>query len=190
VLNHIGYITYFDLDLRQPLKTYYTLTVQHAKSLKFKRTTFHQDSLLCKTCQATYADLNNYSKTFDRGHFTPDKDMCWSKRSEREAMVFTNQSFQDKKLNETVWLAIEDFIRKEVIKQNKSAQVWTGVVYSQATISKLNVPKYFWKLVQIGDMQKAWFILNAIPESKDISAYEIKYDDLMKSFDKYNISLR
>ena len=167
-IKHTAYEIHFDTKLKQPIWTHYILTVQHAKECigsKIPRTTFHQDSLLCKTCQASNNNYNGYSKIFDRGHLSPDDDFRWSKRTERESMIYDNQSFQIFQFNRGTWKSLETYVRD--IAKTYDVEVFTGVIYGTESINEVLIPTYYWKIIKYNGKVQEWKIPNIKPKSND-----------------------
>jgi DNA/RNA endonuclease G (NUC1) len=182
VLKHTAYEIHFDTKLKQPLYTHYVLTKEHAKQCigsKFERTAFHQDSLLCSTCQASNKNYDGYSKIYDRGHLAPDDDFRWSKRTEREAMIYDNQSFQVFQFNRGTWKSLEVYVRS--IAKQYDVDITTGAIYGTTLINGLLVPDYYWKIIKYNGKVEAWKIPNVKPKEGDsFQNYKTDANELIK----------
>lgn len=184
-IKHLAYEINFDVQLKEPLYTHYILTVAHAKQCvgsKIKRTMFHSDSLLCATCQSSDKYYKGVSKIYDRGHLAPDDDFRWSKDSERNAMLFSNQSFQIFQFNRGVWKSLETYVRN--VAKNYDVDVTTGVIFGTKKANGLLIPDFYWKIIKYNDQTEAWKIPNEIPKSKNYNDYKINSDELLKYLTK------
>ena len=180
VLKHTAYEIHFDTKLKQPIFTHYILTVQHAKECKgskIPRTTFHSDSLICGTCQISNKAYAKVSKIYDRGHLAPDDDFRWSKRTEREAMIYDNESFQVFQFNRGTWKSLEEYVRLLAVKYD--VEVFTGVIYGSQIINSFAVPNYYWKLIKYNGITEAYKIPNIIPTSKNFSNFKVDNTELL-----------
>ena len=181
-IKHTAYEIHFDTKLKQPLYTHYILTVEHAKECigsKFPRTTFHSDSLLCSTCQASNKNYSGVSKIYDRGHLSPDDDFRWSKKTERESMIYDNQSFQVYQFNRGPWKGSEDYVRE--IAKLYNVDVTSGVIYGTKVINGLLVPDYYWKIIKYNGKVEAWKMPNTSYKDGDtFKNYMVDPNELLK----------
>ena len=179
-IKHTAYEIRFDTQIKEPLWTYYVLTKEHANHLATdKRMAFHSDSLVCLKCQATDYDFKGFNKIYDKGHLSPYKDFTWSKRTEKESMVLTNQAPQVSAFNEVLWRMLENYVRTVATKED--VKVYTGVIYGTRKAGTLLVPDYYWKLIQHSNgTYEGWKIPNQIPTTKDFNVYKIDTNELLK----------
>jgi endonuclease G len=167
-IKHTAYEIKFDLKLKQPISTHYVLTKQNALkclSSNVSRSNFHSDSLICVSCQSSRKTYAGVSDIYDKGHLAPDDDFRWSVKTEREAMLFDNQSFQVYQFNRGIWKSLENYVRK--IAEKYDVDVTTGVIYGTKVINGFLVPDYYWKTIKYNGVIESWKIPNKIPKKND-----------------------
>ncbi|MFJ7941162.1 DNA/RNA non-specific endonuclease [Peribacillus sp. NPDC096622] len=88
----------------------------------------------------------------DRGHLVRRRDPIWGNSADeanKDTFYFTNASPQHKKLNQEIWLGLEDHILKNTDDFNLKVTVFTGPVFRSDDIfyRGVQIPAEFWKVV-------------------------------------------
>lgn len=108
--------------------------------------------------------VNSYSYTgYDRGHMVPSDD-AYTSRGMYETFAMTNMTPQNPTLNRGPWARLEQKIRDDFRRDNKTYHVTTVAVYSKpltlAGYAKVPVPKGYWKVVDTGLTKQFYFADN------------------------------
>ena len=179
-IKHTAYEIHFDTTIHEPIYTHYILTKEHANNLaEAKRTVFHADSLLCKSCQAENKDYKGVSKKFDRGHYSPCDDFTWSKKTEIESMLMDNEAPQIFQFNRGTWKELENYVR--TVAKEFDTDITTGGIYGTEKAGKLLIPTYYWKIIKYNGKVEAWKIPNEIPKPNDnFQNYKVDPNELLK----------
>lgn len=105
-----------------------------------------------------------FDNDLDRGHLIRRLDPCWETKSEadeanRDSMFFPNIAPQHKKLNQKIWLRLEEHILDRVDEVDAKISVFVGCLFDDGDPvqkpSGVKVPMGFWKVVaSIGRSQR------------------------------------
>ncbi|MDP4099135.1 DNA/RNA non-specific endonuclease [Paenibacillus sp. P96] len=87
----------------------------------------------------------------DRGHLVRRRDPVWGERAaeaNEDTFHFTNAAPQHKKLNQQIWLGLEDYILQNTDEHNLKVSVFTGPVFREDDIEYrgVRIPAEFWKV--------------------------------------------
>lgn len=88
----------------------------------------------------------------DRGHLVRRRDPIWGDSAEeanKDTFYFTNASPQHQKLNQKIWLGLEDYILNNTKEYDLKVTVFTGPVFRSDDIyyRGVQIPAEFWKVV-------------------------------------------
>ena len=85
---------------------------------------------------------------YDQGHLCPNADRNTTLASDKATFILSNALPQHPKLNRVVWLALEDWARKQVEK-GKEAYIMAGGIDSLSVLPGMPVvvPGWCWKLI-------------------------------------------
>ncbi len=178
------YTVHYSLETKTPLWTEYVFTRKNLNEVAPRTPNFRKDDAMANDKQACNGD---YEQPYDRGHLTPDHDMCFSTDAELSTMVFTNCAPQHYQMNRGVWKSIENYVR-DIGSDYDTLYVYTGVIFDdkpKVIGNGVMVPKYFWKSVKTRlagrDINTIGFICTNGPQaSKDIKSFIITVDSLEK----------
>ncbi|MFB5760912.1 DNA/RNA non-specific endonuclease [Paenibacillus medicaginis] len=87
----------------------------------------------------------------DRGHLVRRRDPVWGERAaeaNEDTFHFTNAAPQHKKLNQQIWLGLEDYILRNTDEHSLKVSVFTGPVFREDDIEYrgVRIPAEFWKV--------------------------------------------
>lgn len=144
-----GYAIGYDIRHKQPLWVAYRLTDDMLKKSVINRTDdFREDDEL-RPYSALLGDYRGSG--YDRGHLCPARDMEFSTNATSESFLLSNMSPQHPMFNRGIWKDLEDWVRKEALKE-KSIYIMCGPYFSETNTtsigkSKVSVPDGYWKIV-------------------------------------------
>lgn len=91
---------------------------------------------------------------YDRGHLVRRLDPVWGSReiaaeANEDTFVYTNAAPQHKRLNQRVWLGLEDYILDNADARDLRVSVFTGCIFDPGdpTHRGVQIPRQFWKVV-------------------------------------------
>ena len=190
------YSNTFNEAIKDPVASWYTFTAKNRVTTGTTRTAgFHPEPLIDKKWQASDKDYTtanrpfakDKTKTWDRGHFTPDVAMRYNQKAEFSTMTFGNTAPQNSKMNETTWrfIEVEAFDFGLVYD---SVKVLTGGIYRKPyhwllPSDGVAIPDYYYKVIVIyshGQIwnTEAWLCPNVNPKSQTPEDYVISIDSL------------
>ncbi|MBJ3778434.1 DNA/RNA non-specific endonuclease [Acuticoccus mangrovi] len=100
-----------------------------------------------------------YANDFDKGHLVRRLDPVWgdkssAARAEADTYHFTNAAPQHRRLNQAIWLRLEDHILKHASDSDAKISVLCGPVFGyadprsqRADLEEVGVPLGFWKII-------------------------------------------
>ena len=131
------------------------------------------------------ANLNDYDKTYDRGHLDPADDNTQSAKIMSECFLLSNMVPQNPNLNRGMWKKLETVVRNWV-RKGKDLYVITGTVYGSTHRKigrdSIGVPMAMWKVIVDRKSRKfiGFKIPNAAVSSSDLPKYAVPISDITK----------
>jgi endonuclease G len=119
------------------------------------------------------ADLNDYNKSYDRGHMTPFEDTKYKSAASLQTFYLSNMVPQNLHLNRGLWRAIENQTRKIAAAHENGVFVVTGPVFDNAHIDyigqNVGVPTRIFKVIIDKEHNQgvAWLVPNIDPKEGD-----------------------
>ena len=181
VIKHTAYDITFDTVLKEPVQSHYILLSKNWGVKKSNRSAnFYQDSFVPNRLQGSNKDYKNSG--YDRGHLSPNNDFRYSKKTEKESMVYTVVCPQNRWFNEHLWLSVENYVRR--IQQKYDVEVWTGTIFpttDKKYVGTLLIPSFYWKVIKYIGIYEAWKIPNVEPNhnNNDFSNFKVDYKTLL-----------
>ena len=181
-IKHTAYDITFDTVLKEPVQSHYLLLSKNWGVKKSNRSAnFHKDSFVSSRVQGSKKDYKNSG--YDKGHLSPNNDFRYSRKTQKENMVYTNVCPQNKWFNEHLWLAVENYVRN--IQKKYDVEVWTGTIFpttDKKYAGTLLIPSFYWKVIKYNGIYEAWKIPNIEPNhnSNDFSLFKVDYKTLIK----------
>ena len=113
----------------------------------------------------------DYSKTGqDKGHLAPNSVFNYSKITQKESFLLSNIAPQNPKLNRGLWKEVEKFTSLVALPAGE-VDVVTGVCGNKGYIkSKVVIPKYFYKILFIGEANLSFIVKNIKPKNSSINS--------------------
>lgn len=147
VIQHLGYTTSYNEDLRIPNWVAYELTPDEARAHGQRDGEFQRDPVV-KGASAISSDYSHSG--YGRGHMAPAGDMKWNTKAMRESFYLSNVCPQKNSLNAGLWNDLEMGIRQMARKGNRMYIVCgpiLGAAPRRIGKSKVAVPEKFFKVV-------------------------------------------
>lgn len=119
--------------------------------------------------------LKSGTKTaWDRGHLTPYQAQSFSYKSGITSNLFVNVAPQDPYTNQAPWKSVEGFVYCMLKGLHNTGIVITGVCdsSSETTVSGLDVPTCFWKLVCYNDPTDETVVIGFIAENSIVNSVD------------------
>lgn len=156
-------------DLHKSLENHSNNATMNNTYLKYDESGFTESEI-----KTAYGALNKeYEGTTHKlipGYLTPPEDMIfktWQKAT--NYLVNTEPMFESIKNGN--WKVVEDLVRKNVA-HHKGATVYTGVLdLAKKENTTLRVPKYFWKILKVGEYGIAFITLNDPKGEQNMDAF-------------------
>lgn len=128
----------------------------------------------------------------DRGHLVRRLDPVWgssavAQLANEDTFHFTNCSPQHAKLNQKMWLELEDFILRNAIDYGFRASVFTGPVFRDDDMlyrDSFRIPVEYWKVVSMVQQESGRLSVTAYlrTQKKLIADLEFAYADEYKTY--------
>jgi endonuclease G len=180
LIKHTYFTILYDTVLKVPFTTQYELDSRYLVSVVPRSATFKKDSLISPLIQ--FGDKDYLNSGYDKGHLFNDKDNRWSKKAEKECMLYTNVAPQNKAFNEHLWEAVEECERDSVSKYGHLS-CYTGCLYdpSPKRIHNMPIPRVYWKVILYkGSFLAAWEGNNVTPKSFNPTTILVSKDSIEK----------
>lgn len=114
---------------------------------------WHYDKRISRDYQ--YGDEVYDDNDLDKGHLVRRLDPVWgdfevAKQANKDSFYYTNSAPQHMKLNQKIWLGLEDYLLKNAENYGLKVSVFTGPVFradDKVYREKYQIPADFWKVV-------------------------------------------
>jgi len=174
-----GYDVCFNVEKRRPNFVVYTLNAEKANQrVSTKYMGFKTDFRVPKDAQVhsyEYAKLG-----LDRGHNANNADFDYEDEARRETYLLSNITPQTPRFNRYFWSRIERKAR-ELATDYGDIEILSGSCREKIKINNLYVPKYWYKVLYIKEMDKT---ISFLVENTDY--YGVNKDKKVTSFSIYD----
>ena len=178
-IQHHFYSLCYSNNHRQALWTTHLLTKESIQGKQKRTNDFRADPYL--KFPIMHKDYSGSG--YDRGHLVPAGDMKLSKLSMSESFFMSNVAPQNPGFNRGIWVALENFTRRTILKQGDGFVVTSPVLEDDLNrlSSNVSIPNYFYKIIFVPEVNLMLAFL--MPNQKankgyDIFDYQITVDDL------------
>lgn len=162
-LKHAGYISYYNTDLKYPVRVeWWDTKARLGCTDKLPR----KDKFAADPLLPAETDLagDYVGSGLDRGHMCPAADNQCDSQQLLECFYFSNMAPQYHSLNAGDWKKLEMRVR-DLAMEYDSVKVWCGSIGEQERIGRVAVPEKCWKVIYI-KRTKQWeaYLFNNGPE--------------------------
>lgn len=173
-------------SISRRLPMFVAVNIDGAKRRKITRTSVPwcfdgRLDVLDQTGDDVYAHTN---KTLDRGHMVRREDPNWgamsvARRANTDTFHFTNACPQMAKVNQHVWLGLEEYLLHNTQENDMQVSVFTGPVFTNHDHPYRGalVPKSFWKVVAVIAGRRPSATAYEVSQEKALSALEFVFGE-------------
>lgn len=152
VLRYSNFSVVMSQSRRIALYTACNIDGKASKKIKRDTDAWYYDDRIDRAHQAG-SELYN-DNALDRGHLVRREDPVWGPQAvlaNDDTFHFTNCSPQHSKLNQTLWLGLEDYILQNARAEGLRINVFTGPVLrdDDMVYRGVKIPKEYWKVVAL-----------------------------------------
>lgn len=171
----------YSQEHRQALWTFHFLSADYIKGRQKRTNNFKADY---QHIEDPVGHRDYKGSGFDRGHLVPAGDMKLNRESMSETFYMTNMSPQRSGFNSGVWRALEEGMRKEVLKHGSAYIITAPVLLNEQNYRRIrsgvSIPDYYYKIAFFPDkgFMLAFLIPNQSQRGKKFWEFRVSVNEI------------